>query len=101
VRRVFGRVMPVALAIGVAAALGAVCRASHDQPAEYSAVPMRGWAVDAETRAPREGVHVVAQCILQTGILHGRTVERLHILETATDAAGEYPLPGGARRAAR
>jgi hypothetical protein len=78
-------------AIWVAAVLPDAAMA---QPAAYSAEPIRGRVVDAETRQPLEGVHVVAQWILQTGILHGRTVERLHILETVTDATGAYRLPG-------
>jgi hypothetical protein len=78
-------------AIWVAAVLPDAAMA---QPAAYSAEPIRGRVVDAETRQLLEGVHVVAQWILQTGILHGRTVERLHILETVTDATGAYRLPG-------
>jgi hypothetical protein len=49
--------------------------------------------VDAETKKPLEGVHVVAQWILGTGIIHGEHVTRLQILETVTDAKGEYYFP--------
>lgn len=93
-RRIGPRGMTAGLAIGLAVAMGAAPPDTQSQPATYSAAAIRGWVVDAETRAPLGGVHVVAQWILQTGMLHGRTVERLHILETVTDASGEYRLPG-------
>jgi hypothetical protein len=63
------------------------------QPAFYSAAEIRGRVVDAETKEPLAGVHVVAQWILTTGIVHSQSVTRLHILETVTDAKGEYHLP--------
>jgi hypothetical protein len=62
-------------------------------PAAYSGAEIRGWVVDAETKKPLEGVHVVAQWILRTGIFHGEHVIRLQILETVTDAKGEYYFP--------
>ena len=66
---------------------------SAAQPASYSAAEIRGWVVDAETKQPLDGVYVVAQWILQTGVLEGRHVTRLHIMETQTDAKGEYYFP--------
>ncbi|HLE43146.1 MAG TPA: hypothetical protein VJB36_03950, partial [Methylomirabilota bacterium] len=63
-------------------------------PDAYSAAEIRGWVVDADTKQPLEGVHVVAQWILNTGLFfHGSHVTRLHILETVTDAQGEYHFP--------
>jgi hypothetical protein len=76
-----------ALAMGPAVALAA-------DPDTYSAAPVHGWVVDAETRQPLEGVHVVAQWILQTGLLHGQHTTRLHIMETVTDPSGAYQFPG-------
>jgi hypothetical protein len=63
------------------------------QPPAYSAAEIRGRVVDAETREPLAGVHVVAQWILVTGMVHPQSITRLHILETVTDAKGEYHLP--------
>ena len=62
-------------------------------PTAYSAAEIHGWVVDAETKKPLEGVHVVAQWILQTGIIHGEHVVRLQILEAVTDMVGHYTLP--------
>lgn len=63
-------------------------------PDAYSAAEIRGWVVDADTKQPLEGVHVVAQWILNTGLFfHSSHVTRLHILETVTDAQGEYHFP--------
>ena len=85
---------PRPLALGLIAALAmapAVARAAD--PDTYSAAPIHGWVVDAETKQPLEGVHVVAQWILQTGLLHGEHTSRLHIVETVTDPKGGYQLP--------
>ncbi len=67
--------------------------AAAGPPDSYSAAEIRGWVVDAETKQPLEGVHVVAQWILDTGIVHGYHVTPLYILETVTDAKGEYYFP--------
>jgi hypothetical protein len=68
--------------------------ASAGPPASYSAAEIRGTVVDAETKRPLEGVHVVAQWILNTGLLlHDSHVTRLHILETITNSRGEYHIP--------
>jgi hypothetical protein len=63
------------------------------QPPAYSAAEIRGRVVDAETKEPLAGVHVVAQWILISGVVHPQAITRLHILETMTDAKGEYHLP--------
>src|SRR5258706_4245857 len=62
-------------------------------PASYSGAEIRGRVVDAETKQPLEGVHVVAQWILATGLIEAHHDTPLQILETVTDAKGEYYLP--------
>jgi hypothetical protein len=62
-------------------------------PAFYSGAAVRGRVVDAESQHPLEGVHVVTQTVLSTGILHGEHVVRFHVAETVTNARGEYELP--------
>jgi hypothetical protein len=62
-------------------------------PPFYSGSAIRGLVVDAETHQALEGVYVVTQTILQTGLFHGEHVERLHVDETVTNARGEYFLP--------
>jgi hypothetical protein len=87
----------IALVLGVLAAAAAIMgpRPAASQPEAYSAAPIRGRVVDAETQQPLAGVHVVAQWILNTGMfLHAERIQRLQILETVTDAKGEYEIPG-------
>jgi len=87
----------VASLLGVlaAAALVALPRPGWTQPDAYSAAPIHGTVVDAETQQPLAGVHVVAQWILNTGMFfHAERIQRLHILETMTDEKGEYQIPG-------
>jgi hypothetical protein len=87
----------IALVLGVLAAAAVVTgpRPAASQPEAYSAAPIRGRVVDAETQQPLAGVHVVAQWILNTGMfLHAERIQRLQILETVTDAKGEYEIPG-------
>src|SRR5262245_4187710 len=89
------RRIAVALGALVSAAVAMGPRPAASQPDAYSAAPIHGRVVDAETQQPLAGVHVVAQWILNTGILlHAETIQRFHILETVTDANGEYKLPG-------
>ena len=80
---------PLAALLGLAV-LTLVTAPAAAQPDAYSAAEIRGRVVDAETKQPVEGVHVVAQWILQTGIFHSVRVTRLHIMETVTDVKGEY-----------
>lgn len=70
-------------------------------PRMYSAKPIQGSVVDAETGAPLEGVIVVAQWILfVVGPGHGQHRDRLEVLETVTDRHGHYVFPGwGPKRA--
>ena len=87
------RPRPLALGLLVALAMAPAVALAAD-PDTYSAAPIHGWVVDAETKQPLEGVHVVAQWILQTGLLHGEHSTRLHIMETVTDQSGAYHFPG-------
>jgi hypothetical protein len=73
--------------------LGAGLTAAAGPPDSYSGAEIRGWVVDAETKQPLAGVHVVAQWILDTGLFHAMHVTRLHIQETITDAQGDFYLP--------
>jgi hypothetical protein len=83
------------LAALAAAALIVMPRPAGSQPDAYSAAPIHGRVVDAETQQPLAGVHVVAQWILNTGMFfHAERVQRLQILETVSDSQGEYQLPG-------
>jgi hypothetical protein len=81
------------LSLTLAASILSLAPDASALPDAYSAAGIRGWVVDAETKQPLEGVHVVAQWILRTGLLSSRHVERLKVLETVTDARGEYHFP--------
>ena len=60
----------------------------------YSAEPIKARVVDEETKQPIEGVVVVAQWILMRGGYSGRIpVGTLHVLETVTDANGNFSFP--------
>jgi hypothetical protein len=61
-------------------------------PLTYSAKPISGTVVDADTGQPLEGVIVVAQWVLN--LAPSGTVPRLKVLETVTDAKGSYEFPG-------
>lgn len=61
-------------------------------PPLYSAKPIQGVIVDAQTGEPLVGVIVVAQWILyEPGKGHWR---RLHVFETTSDSGGKYQIPG-------
>jgi hypothetical protein len=77
----------------MAALVFGLASGSEAAPPSYSAAEIRGRVVDAETKQPLEGVHVVAQWRLATGLIEAHRVTRLQILETVTDAHGEYYLP--------
>lgn len=63
-------------------------------PLVYWAEPIRAKVVDAETGKPLEGVVVVAQWILNDGIVDSRHRIRFQVLEAVTDSWGEFVLPG-------
>jgi len=95
-RWVIGR-RRLAAAVGALAAVTVVVlpRLGWSQPDAYSAAPIHGTVVDAETQQPLAGVHVVAQWILNTGMFfHAERIQRLQILEAVTDEKGEYQIPG-------
>jgi hypothetical protein len=79
--------------VTLAATISSLAPDAAALPDAYSAAEIRGWVVDAETKRPLEGVHVVAQWILRTGLLSSQHVQRLKILETVTDHKGEYYFP--------
>ncbi len=60
-------------------------------PLTYSAKPIRGVVVDAQTGQPLEGVIIVAQWVLFVAPV-GRG-PRLQVLEAVTDAKGVYQFP--------
>jgi hypothetical protein len=63
--------------------------------AQYSAEPITGWVVDADTGKPLEGVIVTANWAVSEGNLAGTNQGgQLQILETVTDQAGRYHFPG-------
>ncbi len=66
-------------------------------PAAYSGAEIRGRVTDAETKQPLAGVHVVAQWILYTVRsplqVHRGQGTAMQIMETVTDARGEYYVP--------
>ena len=89
------RVAAIGAGLLAAALIITLPRSGWCQPDAYSAAPIHGTVVDAETQQPLAGVHVVAQWILNTGMFfHAERIQRLHILETVTDEKGEYQIPG-------
>jgi hypothetical protein len=61
----------------------------------YIAEPIEGWAIDAETKKPVEGVVVVAMWQLYRGHIAGRNpTGMLKVLETVTDKDGRFFYPG-------
>lgn len=58
----------------------------------YSAVATEARVVDAETRAPLEGVIVVAHWVLEYG-LEGGGRYQLTVMETTTDQEGRFTFP--------
>jgi hypothetical protein len=61
------------------------------QPAEYSGAEIRARVVDIETQEPLEGVFVIARWDLDQSLSRER--KPLHIMETVTDAKGEFHFP--------
>ncbi len=62
-----------------------------------SGAEIRGWVVNAETRQPLEGVHVVALTSYWTLVsplqMHEGEHTTLHISEAVTGTSGEYYIP--------
>lgn len=76
--------------LSFAACIASICSAA---PNQYSAEPISGRVIDAETRKPLSDVTVVAQWILEGGIHYDR-VGILNIAEAVTDQEGRYRLAG-------
>lgn len=70
-------------------------------PLVYWAEPIQAKVVDAETGKPLEGVVVVAQWILNDGIVDSRHRIRFQVLEALTDSQGEFLIPGWGPRPRR
>ena len=60
----------------------------------YSADPITARVVDAETKAPIEGVIVVAHWQLKGGMEGGNNVGQMNVLETVTNQNGQFYFPG-------
>ena len=80
----------LALLIGLGMLLAA--EVEGPPPLTYSAKPVQGILVDAQTGEPLMGVIVVAQWIMHEP---GKgSWRRLHVFETTTDSRGNYLIPG-------
>jgi hypothetical protein len=62
-------------------------------PVAYSAKPIQGRVVDAETKQPLSDVNVVAHWVLNFG-LEGGSGTDLVLMESVTDSEGQYKFPG-------
>lgn len=64
-------------------------------PSHYSAESIEGWVVDAKTKAPIEGVIVVALWKLYETWDNGSKAfsEHIEVMETVTDTEGRYYFP--------
>jgi hypothetical protein len=62
-------------------------------PVAYSAKPIQGRVVDADTKQPLSEVNVVAHWVLNFG-LEGGSGTDLVLMETVTDSEGQYKFPG-------
>ena len=61
----------------------------------YSAEPIEGWVIDADTKKPIEGVIVVANWQLHKSTVGGKIpAAHLNILETLTDNNGLFYFEG-------
>lgn len=60
----------------------------------YTALPIQAWIVDEETNQPLEGVIVVAHWQLKGGLEGGNPVGQMMVMETVTDAKGQFYFPG-------
>lgn len=71
---------------------GAVC-ISVSSCGVYSAEEITATVVDADTKAPIEGVNVVADWAVRGGINYGRTVGYINVMETTTGKDGKFYFP--------
>lgn len=59
----------------------------------YSADEITATVVDADTKAPIEGVNVVAEWAIRGGINYGSIVGYMNVIETVTDKEGKFHFP--------
>lgn len=86
------------LVAGVLAATGCAAQEAADlgHPDTYSAEPIEGWVVDADTNEPLEGVVVVAAWILDgwtTPFIKFDRVGTLELMESVTGSDGRFNFP--------
>jgi hypothetical protein len=62
-------------------------------PLWYSSPALEARVVDASTGQPMAGVIAVAHWELEGGLYHGRTTGQLVVLETVTNADGQFSFP--------
>jgi len=68
----------------------------------YSAAPIEGWVIDADTKNPLEGVLVVANWQLHKSTIGGKIpAAHLNIMETQTDKNGLFFFEGWEPRTAQ
>jgi hypothetical protein len=60
----------------------------------YSAEEITATVVDAETKAPLAGVHVIAEWAIRGGMNYGDVVGYMKVMETVTDKNGRFHFPG-------
>lgn len=80
------------LLILICVAMLPACATLAGHPLTYSAEPIEGWVVDAETKQPLEGVVVTANWELRGGASPGGStaIGQLMVLEAVTDKNGRF-----------
>lgn len=86
-RRLFGRASTV-LALVAGCLLVSACGGF------YSADEITATVVDADTKAPLAGVHVIAEWAVRGGMNYGNVVGYMNVMETVTDKDGRFHFPG-------
>jgi hypothetical protein len=59
----------------------------------YSADAISAMLVDADTKAPLPGVHVIAEWAIRGGMNYGDVVGYMNVMETVTDKDGRFHFP--------
>lgn len=60
----------------------------------YSADEITATVVDADTKAPLAGVHVIAEWAVRGGMNYGDVVGYMNVMEAVTDQDGRFHFPG-------
>ncbi len=84
------RLLRILFVLGALVALPA-CATLAGFPITYSAEAIEGWAVDADTKQPLEGVVVTANWQLSNN--WGANTGQMMIMETVTDSKGQFAFP--------